>query len=81
MKTTKKRIITIIAEHLGFNESDVSVDHNINDELGADSLDGIEIIMAIEQEFDLEISDNEAEEVGFVVKDIIAAVDAFLKET
>jgi acyl carrier protein len=76
MKSTEERVIAIIAEHLGFDERGVSMSNNITDDLGADSLDAIEILMAIEEEFDLEISDEDAEKVGLVVKDIVAAVDA-----
>jgi acyl carrier protein len=76
MKSTEKRIIEIIAEHLGFEESGVSMSNNITEDLGADSLDTIEILMVIEEEFDLDISDDEAEKVGPVVSDIVDAVES-----
>ena len=76
MKTTAERVKDIIAEHLGFDTHQVADDSNLGDDLGADSLDTIEILMAIEEEFDLEISDDDAEEVGLVVKDIVSSVDA-----
>jgi acyl carrier protein len=75
---TAERVKWIIEEHLGLDPGQASDLCHLNDDLGADSLDGIEIIMAIEGEFDLEISDEEAEKVGFVVSDIVAAVEALI---
>ena len=57
------RIVTIIAEQLQIDEDQVTPDASFMDDLGADSLDTVELIMALEEEFDLEIPDSEAEKI------------------
>jgi acyl carrier protein len=59
----KKRIAQIIAKQLGIEETDVSAQASVTEDLGADSLDVVELIMALEEEFDLEIPDTEAEKI------------------
>jgi len=59
----KKRIVQIIARQLGIEEKDVSAQASVIEDLGADSLDVVELIMALEEEFDLEIPDTEAEKI------------------
>ncbi|UCG19780.1 MAG: acyl carrier protein [Deltaproteobacteria bacterium] len=59
----KKRIVQIIAKQLGIEEEDVSARSSVVEDLGADSLDVVELIMALEEEFDLEIPDTEAEKI------------------
>ena len=59
----KKRIVQIIAKQLGIEEQDVSAQSSVVEDLGADSLDVVELIMALEEEFDLEIPDTEAEKI------------------
>jgi acyl carrier protein len=59
----KKRIVQIIAKQLGIEETDVSAQSSVVEDLGADSLDVVELIMALEEEFDLEIPDTEAEKI------------------
>jgi len=59
----KKRIIQIIAKQLGIEEADISAQASVVEDLGADSLDVVELIMALEEEFDLEIPDTEAEKI------------------
>ncbi len=59
----KKRIVQIIAKQLGIEETDVSAKSSVVEDLGADSLDVVELIMALEEEFDLEIPDSEAEKI------------------
>jgi len=59
----KKRIVQIIAKQLGIEEEDVSAQSSVVEDLGADSLDVVELIMALEEEFDLEIPDTEAEKI------------------
>jgi acyl carrier protein len=56
----------IIVEQLGVEENDVSIESSFIDDLGADSLDIVELIMALEEEFDLEIPDSEAEKITTV---------------
>ena len=65
------KIKEIIVEQLGVEESAVTLDTNLIKDLEADSLDAVEIIMAIEDEFDIEIPDEDAEKfqtVGDLVK-------------
>jgi acyl carrier protein len=57
---------SIIVEKLGVDESDVTPDASITNDLGADSLDTVELIMEFEKEFDLTIPDEEAEEIATV---------------
>jgi len=59
----KKRIVEIIATQLGIDQADVTPEANVVDDLGADSLDVVELIMALEEEFNLEIPDEEAEKI------------------
>ena len=59
----KKRIVRIIARQLGIEETDVTAQSSVVEDLGADSLDVVELIMALEEEFDLEIPDTEAEKI------------------
>jgi len=57
---------SIIVEKLGVDEADVTPDASITNDLGADSLDTVELIMEFEKEFDLTIPDEEAEEIATV---------------
>ena len=62
----KNRVIEIIANQLGIEENDVTAEASVIDDLGADSLDVVELVMALEEEFDLEIPDEEAEKITSV---------------
>lgn len=62
----KNRIVEIIANQLGIEEDDVTAEASVIDDLGADSLDVVELVMALEEEFDLEIPDEEAEKIRSV---------------
>ena len=68
-------IRTIIAEHLGINESKISLDTSINEDLEIDSLDAVEIIMAIEDAFSIEV-DEEAIEQFTTVREMVEYVEA-----
>ncbi|NLU53158.1 MAG: acyl carrier protein [Clostridiaceae bacterium] len=61
-----EKVKEIIVEQLGVDESDVKMESSFIDDLGADSLDIVELIMALEEEFDLEIPDKEAEKITTV---------------
>lgn len=63
------RIIDIIANQLGVDKEIVTAEANVVDDLGADSLDVVELVMALEEAFDLEIPDEDAESIR-TVKDI-----------
>ncbi len=65
-----EKIREIIAEQLGIDENAVSLDTAFVDDLGADSLDLVELIMALEEAFDMEIPDTEAEKI-VTVKDAV----------
>ncbi|MDD4493043.1 MAG: acyl carrier protein [Eubacteriales bacterium] len=60
------KVKKIIVEQLGVDEDDITMESSFIDDLGADSLDIVELIMALEEEFDLEIPDNEAEKIATV---------------
>ena len=60
------KVKAIIVEQLGAEEEDVKVDSSVVDDLGADSLDIVELIMAMEEEFELEIPDEDAEKIRTV---------------
>ena len=61
-----EKIKEIIVEQLGVDESDVNMDSSFTDDLGADSLDLVELIMALEEEFDMEIPNEDAENIKTV---------------
>ncbi|MBP8717932.1 MAG: acyl carrier protein [Candidatus Atribacteria bacterium] len=67
---TMERVKKIIVEQLGVEEDKVKEDSSFIDDLGADSLDIVELIMAFEEEFDIEIADEDAEKIK-VVGDVI----------
>lgn len=69
-EVVKERAINIIEDILGLSKSEISEDSHINNDLGADSLDAVEVIMECENEFSIKIPDNEAEEVK-TVKELI----------
>ena len=64
------KVKDIIIEELGVEEDKVLIESNLSDDLGADSLDAIELIIAIEEAFDVEIPDNEATKIK-IVSDIV----------
>jgi acyl carrier protein len=66
MADTFERVKKIIVERLGVDESEVTLEASFKDDLGADSLDVVELVMELEDEFDLEISDEEAEKINKV---------------
>lgn len=66
MSSIDDRVKKIIIEQLGVNEGEVSNNASFVDDLGADSLDTVELVMALEEEFDCEIPDEEAEKITTV---------------
>ena len=62
----KEKVVDIIANQLGIDRGDVTPEASVVDDLGADSLDVVELIMALEEEFNLEIPDEEAEKIKSV---------------
>lgn len=61
--TIEARVKEIITEQLGVDEKEVTIDASFIDDLGADSLDTVELVMALEEEFDIEIPDEDAEKI------------------
>ena len=66
MSDIEQRVKKIVSEQLGANEADVKNSSSFVDDLGADSLDTVELVMALEEEFDCEIPDEEAEKITTV---------------
>ncbi|MCH7336288.1 acyl carrier protein [Acinetobacter sp. NIPH 2699] len=66
MKNIAERIKEIIIEQLGVDEDEITLNATFTDDLGADSLDIVELIMAFEEEFGIEIPDEEAEKITTV---------------
>ena len=65
-KDTEARVREIICEHLGVGEEEVTPEASFIEDLGADSLDIVELVMAMEEEFEVEIPDEEAEHIKTV---------------
>lgn len=63
MSDIEARVKKIVAEQLGANEADVKLESSFVDDLGADSLDTVELVMALEEEFECEIPDEDAEKI------------------
>ena len=66
MDNVEQRVKKIVAEQLGVNEADIKNESSFVDDLGADSLDTVELVMAFEKEFDIDIPDEEAEKLRTV---------------
>ncbi|MEA3464622.1 MAG: acyl carrier protein [Thermodesulfobacteriota bacterium] len=75
MASTEERVKKIVAEQLGVEEDQVTPEASFMDDFGADSLDTVELVMALEEEFDIEISDEDAEKI-MAVKDAVAYVSS-----
>ena len=66
MSTVEERVKKLICEQLGVKEEEVKADASFVDDVGADSLDTVELVMALEEEFETEIPDEEAENITTV---------------
>ena len=64
--SVEEKVKEIIVDQLGVDEKQVTAEANFIDDLGADSLDTVELVMALEEEFDIEIPDEEAEKIATV---------------
>ncbi len=74
MATNQERLVEIIAKQLGVDEDNVTPDASFMEDLGADSLDTVELVMALEEEFDIEIPDSDAEKIQ-TVQDALSYLD------
>ena len=75
MSDVKNKVIDIVVEHLGVDKEKVTESASLLDDLGADSLDAVELVMAFEEEFGIEIPDDAAEKIA-TVGDAIAFIEA-----
>ena len=66
MSDIEQRVKKIVAEHLGVAEDEIKLESSFVDDLGADSLDTVELVMALEDEFEIEIPDEQAEKITTV---------------
>ena len=66
MSSIEERVKKIVIEQLGVKEEDVTIGASFVDDLGADSLDTVELVMALEEEFECEIPDDQAEKITTV---------------
>jgi acyl carrier protein len=78
MPSVEERVKQIIVEQLGVEESEVTPGASFVDDLGADSLDTVELVMAFEEAFDVEIPDEDAEKIR-TVKDAVDYIDKHAK--
>ena len=78
MADTEEKVKQIVVEQLGVDEAEVTPNASFVDDLGADSLDTVELVMAFEEAFDLEIPDEDAEKIR-TVKDAIDYIDKHAK--
>ena len=70
MSTVEARVKKIVVEQLGVKEDEINNDSSFVDDLGADSLDTVELVMALEEEFETEIPDEDAEKI-ITIKDAV----------
>ena len=79
MSNVEQQIKAIIAEQLGVSESSITNESSFVDDLGADSLDTVELVMALEEEFETEIPDENAEQIT-TVQEAINFITASIEE-
>ena len=77
--TIEDRVKKIIVEQLGVKEDEITNEASFVDDLGADSLDTVELVMALEEEFEIEIPDEEAENIT-TIQQAIDYIEAHMKE-
>ena len=74
MSTIEERVKKIVVEQLGVKEDEVTNNASFVDDLGADSLDVVELVMGLQEEFDVEIPDEDAEKIS-TVEDAVKYID------
>jgi acyl carrier protein len=75
LSTVLERVTKVIVDRLGVDESEIKLEASFRDDLGADSLDVVELVMELEDEFDTEISDDDAEKIA-TVGDAVSYIEA-----
>ncbi|HAF39622.1 acyl carrier protein [Pseudomonadales bacterium] len=75
MSTIVERVTKLVCEQLGVKENEVTLEASFVEDLGADSLDTVELVMALEEEFETEIPDEEAEKIT-TVKEAVNYIEA-----
>ncbi len=75
------RVKKIVVEQLGVKEEEITADASFVDDLGADSLDTVELVMALEEEFETDIPDEEAEKIVTIKDAVNYIVERMQKET
>ena len=75
MSTTEERVRKLVCEQLGVKEDEVTPDASFVEDLGADSLDTVELVMALEEKFETEIPDEEAEKIT-TMKEAVDYIEA-----
>jgi acyl carrier protein len=73
--SVQTRVKEIVCEQLGVNEEEVTPEASFIEDLGADSLDIVELVMALEEEYEMEISDEDAEKIK-TVQDVITYIES-----
>lgn len=73
MQQIMDRVVKVIVDQLDVSAADINIESRFIEDLGADSLDTVELVMAFEEEFDVEIADDVAEQIK-TVKDVITLV-------
>ncbi|MBL4934927.1 acyl carrier protein [Clostridium sp. YIM B02515] len=74
-----EKVKNIISDQLGIDADEISMESSFMDDLGADSLDIVELIMALESEFDMEIPDEDAEKIS-IVSDVVEYIKSHIEE-
>lgn len=77
--STQNKVKKIIVEQLGIKEEEVTPDASFQEDLGADSLDTVELVMALEEEFGIEIPDEDAEKAK-TVNNVVVYIEGKLKQ-
>ena len=78
-ETIKDKVLSIIADQLDLDKSTIKMESSFVDDLGADSLDTVELVLALEEEFEVNIPDEEAEKIT-TVKQAVQKIEAHFKD-
>ncbi len=78
MSSVEERVKKIVVEQLGVKEEEVTNEASFVDDLGADSLDTVELVMALEEEFEIEIPDEQAEKIT-TIQEAVEHIESHLK--